>query len=262
MNSFIYELPLIFVSGVLGSAHCLGMCGPISALMNLGTSGPRSALGRQFLWSLGRVFTYCFLGMAAGFAGGHLTTSESATSLVKTVHIQASFAVLAGVLLVIQGLLAAGWLRSGATGNGSCLTATIFGKFLRGGSSTGVFVAGILTGFLPCGLVYSFLALAVASASVWKGPMLMAAFGCGTLPVMLLTGAGLTMASLQLRQKLMKAAAYCVLLTGLLTVGRGLAFAADSSSQHPEKSCPLCLSNEETPESLEDAGGLSKNPEP
>ncbi len=245
MNTLIYELPLIFVSGVLGSAHCIGMCGAISATMNLGTTGVRSALNRQMLWSIGRTFTYAFLGMVAGFAGGRLSESEFLTSQTSVVSIQAGFAILAGLLLVFQGMLAAGWLTRKIKGSqAGCLTASIFGKFLRGGSKTGVFVAGILTGFLPCGLVYSFLALAAASASVWKGPLLMLAFGLGTVPVMLLTGAGLTMASLKLRQRLMKVAAVCVIVTGALTVGRGIAFAANSTSETPEEACPFCAAAE------------------
>ena len=245
MSSLIYELPLVFVSGVLGAAHCIGMCGAISATMNLGTTGVRSALSRQMLWSIGRVFTYAFLGMVAGFSGAQLTKSEFLTSQTSVISVQAVFAILAGFLLVFQGMLATGWLnRKPISGGGTCLTASVFGNFLRGGSSTGVFVAGILTGFLPCGLVYSFLALAAASASTWKGPLLMVAFGLGTMPVMLVTGAGLTMASLHLRQRLMKVAAVCVLITGLLTVGRGIAFAANAAAATPEQACPLCSDND------------------
>ncbi len=244
MSSLLYELPLVFVSGVLGSAHCIGMCGAISAMMNLGTTGVRSALERQMLWSVGRIFTYAFLGMVAGYAGLRFTNSEFLSSRTSIVGIQATFAILAGLLLVIQGLLAAGWFRKKIKAGGSCLTASIFGKFLKGGSRSGVFVAGVLTGFLPCGLVYSFLALAAASTSVWKGPLLMTAFGLGTIPVMLATGAGLTLASLQLRQRLMKAAAICVMITGLLTVGRGIVFAANASSKSPEEACPFCAAAE------------------
>ena len=60
MNSLMYELPLVFVSIVLGAAHCIRMCGAISATMNLGTTGIRSVLERQLLWSIGRIFTYAF----------------------------------------------------------------------------------------------------------------------------------------------------------------------------------------------------------
>ena len=252
MNSLIYELPLVFISGMLGLAHCIGMCGAISAMMNLGTTGVLSALERQALWSIGRVFTYAFLGMVVGFAGSRLTKSEFLSSQTNVVSLQAAFAILAGALLVIQGMVAVGWFRRRIKVGGTCLTATMFGKFLRGGSRTGVFIAGILTGFLPCGLVYSFLALAAASTSVWKGPLLMTAFGLGTVPIMLITGTGLTLASLKLRQQLMKAAAFCVLITGLITIGRGIAFAANASKEKPEDACPFCEAareNDQTEES-------------
>jgi sulfite exporter TauE/SafE len=252
MNSLAYELPLVFVSGVLGSAHCIGMCGAISATMNLGTTGIRSSLARQLLWSIGRVFTYAFLGMVAGFAALRFTKSDFASSQSSVITIQAAFAILAGALLVLQGMLAAGWLRRKRSSGGPCLTATIFGRFLKGGSRLSVFIAGILTGFLPCGLVYSFLALAAASASIWKGPLLMAAFGLGTVPVMLLTGTGLSLASLTLRQKLMKAAAICVLVTGLLTMGRGITFAANSAAESPAESCPFCQTNQQSEDTTKD----------
>lgn len=238
MNSLIYELPLVFGSGVLGSAHCIGMCGPIAAMMNLGTSGVRSSLLRQTLWSGGRVFTYAFLGMVAGFAGAQLAGSEFLSSRANIVQVQAGFAVFAGVLLLFQGLLATGWIRRRQRSGGGCLTASVFGRFLQSGSAMMVFIAGIATGFLPCGLVYSFLALAAASASIWKGPLLMIAFGLGTFPVMLVTGAGLSMASLTRRRRLMKLAAVCVMMTGILTMSRGFAFAAQAAE--PETACPMC----------------------
>ena len=240
MNSLSYELPLIFISGVLGSAHCIGMCGAISATMNLGTSTLTGALGRQLLWSSGRIFTYCFLGMVAGFAGLRVTESDFLKSQSRVMTVQAVFAIVAGLLLIFQGMLAAGWLSRKSASHGTCVTASVFGKFLKGGSRTGVFIAGIMTGFLPCGLVCSFLALAAASTSLWKGPLVMAVFGLGTIPVMLMTGAGLTLASLTLRHRLMKMAAVCVLITGTLTVGRGIAFAANASADQPQDACPFC----------------------
>lgn len=236
-----YELPLVFVSGLLGSAHCIGMCGAISATMNLGTSRLRSACARQLIWSAGRTFTYAFLGMLAAFAGRRLSDSAFAKSQAEVISVQAIFAVVAGLALIVQGLVSAGLFRRSVQPHSGCLTATVFGRFVRGGSGLGVFIAGIATGFLPCGLVYSFLALAAASGSLWHGPLVMAAFGLGTMPIMLLTGAGLTLASLSLRQRLMKVAAVCVVVTGLLTCGRGIAFAfPEHAQQSPQDSCPFC----------------------
>ncbi|MCR9201219.1 MAG: sulfite exporter TauE/SafE family protein [Planctomycetaceae bacterium] len=245
-----YELPLVFVSGVLGSAHCIGMCGAISATMNLGTSRLRSACARQLIWSTGRTFTYAFLGMLAAFAGERLSESAFARSQAEVVSIQAVFAIVAGLALIIQGLISAGVFRRSVRPQQGCLTASVLGRFVQGGSATGTFIAGIATGFLPCGLVYTFLALAAASGSVWQGPLIMTTFGLGTMPVMLLTGAGFSLASLSLRQRLMRVAAVCVVITGLLTAGRGIAFAFPdrTDGQSVQDSCPFCSTSAETTE--------------
>ena len=233
----IAEFSLIFVSGVLGSAHCIGMCGGIAATMSLGTRSVTEALLRQGCWSLGRTLTYMFLGVMASAIGAKFLKSQG-----NAIWLQAMFAILAGLLLIIQGLHAAGWLswrvrrRSGLP----CVTRTVFSQFFRGGSSAGVLIAGLLTGFLPCGLVYSFLALAASSGSVAKGVLIMLCFGLGTIPVMLVTGAGLSMATTGIRRKLIRVAAVSVVVTGLMTAARGIVFAANGEHTNSVQSCPVC----------------------
>ena len=233
----IAEFSLIFVSGVLGSAHCIGMCGGIAATMSLGTRSVTEAMLRQGCWSLGRTLTYMFLGVMASAVGAKFLKSQG-----NAIWLQATFAIVAGLLLIVQGLHAAGWLswrvrrRSGIP----CVTRTVFSQFFRGGSSTGVFIAGLLTGFLPCGLVYSFLALAASSGSVAKGVLIMLSFGLGTIPVMLVTGAGLSLATIGIRSKLLRVAAISIVVTGLMTSVRGIVFAANGEVTNIVQSCPVC----------------------
>ncbi len=231
------ELSLIFVSGVLGSAHCIGMCGGIAATMSLGTRSVTEAILRQGCWSLGRTLTYVFLGVMASAIGAKFLRSQG-----NGVWLQAVFAIVAGILLIVQGMHAAGWL-SWRVRRGSelpCVTRTVFSQFFKGGSSIGVFIAGLLTGFLPCGLVYSFLALAASSGSVAKGVLIMLSFGLGTIPVMLMTGAGLSMATIGIRRKLIRVAAVSVVVTGLMTAARGMVFAMNQSDEREVQSCPIC----------------------
>ena len=243
MFSSLTEFALIFISGVLGSAHCIGMCGGIAATMSLGTKSVGQALCRQGCWSLGRTLTYMFLGVAASAVGAKFLRSQG-----NAVWLQAMFAIAAGLLLVVQGLHAAGWLkwrvrrRSGLP----CVTTTVFSQFFRGGSLISVFIAGLVTGFLPCGLVYSFLALAASSASVAKGILIMLSFGLGTIPVMLLTGAGLSMATIGIRKKLIQVAGIAVLVTGVMTTARGIAFASNLRTTNAAQACPLCVTPEAT----------------
>ena len=237
MTSENLTLPLVFLSGILGSAHCIGMCGGIAATMSLGASRLRSAIWRQVLWSAGRTFTYMFLGIAAASVGARVIASGS-----YTVVAQAAFAILAGLLLISQGMYTAGWLRWPVRRKTTlpCLSTSVLAPFVRGGSSTGVFVAGVLTGFLPCGLVYSFLALAASSGHAGYGLCIMLCFGLGTIPVMIVTGTGFSMATVNARRQLLKLAAVCVVATGIMTVGRGIAFASAFSSDSTTPVCPIC----------------------
>jgi sulfite exporter TauE/SafE len=222
MNADAVALPLIFLSGVLGSTHCIGMCGGIAATMGMGATNYRTAVLRQLVWSLGRTMTYSFLGVIAAALGARLLRSGG-----FAVWVQAAFAVLAGLLLIVQGLSSGGWFsfRSYRKSTHPCLSRTLLSQFLLNGSSTGVFIAGLATGFLPCGLVYSFLALSASSASVLQGLLIMSCFAAGTIPVMLLTGIGFSMATMNVRQQLMKLAAVSVIVTGLMTLSRGIVFA-------------------------------------
>ncbi len=229
-------LPLIFLSGILGSAHCIGMCGGIAATMSLGTRSVRAAIIRQLLWSIGRTFTYAFLGMMAATAGAGIMRTGSNTLLT-----QSAFAVVAGILLILQGMHAGGWLRFRIRRRTSpCLTMSLFSQFLKGGSATGVLIAGVLTGFLPCGLVYSFLALAASTGHVGNGLLVMVSFGMGTIPVMLITGMGFSLATLNVRKQLLRLSAVCVLTTGIMTAGRGIAFASQSRQSEILPACPVC----------------------
>ena len=110
------ELPLLLMAGLLGSSHCLGMCGPFALILGSGPKNLRSNFARQGLYTLGRVFTYAFLGAAAGFGGWRLAGA------IPAVNIPATLAIAAGVLLVYQGLAAAGVIRKRGVGDATgCL---------------------------------------------------------------------------------------------------------------------------------------------
>ena len=124
-------------------------------------------------------------------------------------------------------------------GGTPCLAGTFVGPFLTSPGWTNVLLAGILTGFLPCGLVYGFLTLASSSASVVHGLLTMLAFGAGTAPIMILTGVGGSLLSHSSRRHMLRVSAVCVLVTGLISLGRGIMFVQFPASAALE-SCPFC----------------------
>lgn len=234
-----WEWPLICLSGLLGSAHCIGMCGPFALTLGLGSAGVSANAGRQLLYSLGRITTYAVLGAAAGYAGWRVSRQFSSLAIL-----QAGLSIAAGLFLLYEGLRTAGlWpVRRRGGGQAACLGSSALRTFLTSPRRVDVFLAGLFTGLLPCGLVYAFLALAMNTRSVWPGMAVMAAFGAGTVPAMMLTGVGAALVSWSARRRLLRIAACCVVVTGLLTLARGFA-ALHSAPGEPSPRCPMCAPN-------------------
>lgn len=231
------ELPLILMNGFLGSSHCIGMCGGFALTIGLRTERISANLRRQLVYSVGRLMTYVFLGAVAGGVGRRLSDRT-----VPLVSLQALLAVAAGVLLIWQGARAAGWRWPGGRVGRSaapCLSGGILKTYLTASDLTSMFLAGLMTGFLPCGLVYAHLALASATGHLGPGMATMAMFGLGTVPLMVAAGLGGGWLSLSMRQRLLKVAAYCVMLTGALSLYRGVASAARTTEDGPA-ACPFC----------------------
>jgi sulfite exporter TauE/SafE len=246
------ELPLVMLGGLLGSAHCVGMCGGFALLIGSRARGVGPNIARQVVYSLGRIFTYAVLGGAAGYAGLRLAGNSPAIF-----HAQAALALVAGAALIVVGLAATGAVpqriqakirrfatlpfathRNAAQPHVACVGVGMLGTFLRAGGWRNVFLAGVFTGFLPCGLVYGFLALACSTASLPAGAMTMAVFGAGTMPLMMLAGTSASLFSIASRQRMLRLAAWCVVLAGAISLARGVdALAADARG---EPACPLC----------------------
>lgn len=177
-------LPAAFAAGFFGSTHCIAMCGAIVLLFeNAGPRSPGTAL-RRISYNIGRLLFYLVLGSIAGASGALLTGSLGALGVLR---------IIAAVLLILLGVnLLFNWrsLRF-LESAGAVLWKKIspFAKFVLPISSPAHAVAaGFLWGALPCGLVYSAVALAATGGSAVSGGFVMLAFWAGTLPALLLAG--------------------------------------------------------------------------
>jgi uncharacterized protein len=239
------EALLIVAGGLLGSAHCVGMCGGL--VLSLGTArlGPPPAgwlrffsadLARQLIYALGRVQTYALLGAMAGYGGWRLLAAPHVL-----VNMQAVLSMLAGLLLLAQGIITVGWWPFHRTSSvrGYCTGATFFASWLDATRASNVFLGGMINGLLPCGLVYGYLALAASSGAMLRGATTMLLFGLGTIPALALVGCGGAVIGMRWRQRLFWLAGWCIVLTGLITLIRGIAFVQWNGSAAPEN-CPFC----------------------
>ena len=174
------------VAGFLGGVHCIGMCGGIAGSLSAAARGP--ALRRQAAFNLGRIGTYAVAGALAGGLGS-LVQALGPVNAAQT-----ALFIVANVFMVLLGLYVAGWGRSllkleSAGGAAWRRIEPLRRRFLPIDSDARALGAGAVWGWIPCGLVYSMLALALASGSALAGAGVLAAFGLGTLPA--LAGAGL-----------------------------------------------------------------------
>lgn len=176
-----------FFLGLLGAGHCLGMCGGIAAALSfaLPSDQPARKLGMLLAYNLGRIASYGAIGLLAGLAGWWLARWGGAVYL----------RVFAGVLLILLGLYLADWwrvltvLEKGGARLWSKLKP-LSDKLLPVKSPWHAMLLGLVWGWLPCGLIYSALAYALASSyeQVAAGGAIMLAFGLGTLPAVFLGG--------------------------------------------------------------------------
>ncbi len=177
----------IFLTGLLGGVHCVGMCGGIVAAFSLQLPGSGPRLSYHLAANLGRLTSYVIAGLIAGALG---STSAFLSQLFPAEKI---LYVLANLVLIALGLHLAGiWsgvLVLEAAGGGVWKRLQpLFKKWVPIRSVPQAFAAGMVWGWLPCGLVYSVLIAALASGSALQGGLTMLAFGLGTLPNLLLMG--------------------------------------------------------------------------
>lgn len=170
--------------GLLGSTHCIGMCGGIAASVGLSTRESRQPAWLILLgYNTGRIFSYMVAGALLGVIGAMVATSAVGVVLQ----------ILAGLLLISMGLYIGQWwfgiTRIESFGKHLWRhIQPIASRVLPVRNINQAILLGLLWGWLPCGLVYSTLIWSSASGSWQQSTLLMGAFGLGTLPAMFMTG--------------------------------------------------------------------------
>ena len=206
---------VIFLAGLLGGGHCMGMCGGIVTALTLNLPAGQQRWKIMLSYNSGRLLSY----VSAGVLLGGL--AEAGLSLIATRPAQMALLVLANLMLIAMGLYLAG--LSSAITTLERIGRPVWSKLqpllarlLPIRSAKTALLAGMLWGWLPCGLVYSASLSALASGKAVQGGLLMLAFGLGTLPNLLLMGVFADTLRQFIQQKPVR------LLAGLLVAGMGL----------------------------------------
>jgi len=182
-------LPAAFVAGLFGSTHCIAMCGAIVVLFE--SDGTHQEKSRRFWhrisYNTGRLSFYLLLGAVAGASGALLSKVTGVTTGLMILRLLAAILVIAIGLNLMFNWNITRFLEQSGAGLWRKLSPQLR-HFLPVSTPGRALGAGFLWGALPCGLVYSAVAMAATSGTVIGGALVMLAFWLGTVPALLLAG--------------------------------------------------------------------------
>jgi sulfite exporter TauE/SafE len=217
------DLALLFLASLLGSAHCVGMCGPYVALCSARIApegaGPKLRTLLLLLFNAGRVGAYSLLGFLVGAFG------QIGLALGEHSGFRGALALAAGVFACLCGLALMGVLPDPAR----LLAGTGLDGLLRGGTLSAFrappylapVLLGSLQGAFPCALVYGAASRAAVAGSPLHGAGTMLVFGLGTIPAIFALAA--LSPTLLARLRAPRWAGAFIVVVGVLLVLRGLA---------------------------------------
>ncbi len=202
--------------GLMGSLHCIGMCGPIALALPLDRSSLAAQLSGTFIYNSGRLLTYSVIGIILGILGKG----------VAFFGYQQIFSIIMGAAIILGAVLPYSFDRlvSLTPFMSKFLTRikTNMGLHLKSKSMTSLLLIGVLNGLLPCGLVYFAVIGAITSYDTLSGGLFMFVFGLGTLPMMITAALSPGFIGIQWRNRVRRILPFFAILIGTLFILRGL----------------------------------------
>jgi sulfite exporter TauE/SafE len=182
-----------FIIGLVGSLHCVGMCGPIALALPVSFSTRFSLALSRLLYNLGRVVTYSLLGALFGLLGKGFVLAG----------LQQVLSIALGAMLLFMVFTSfnseSKLLSFGPLNKLAGHVKIALGKLLGTSTQSSLFTLGLLNGLLPCGFVYLGIFGALNTGGVLSGMLYMALFGLGTLPLMFAVSLMSSLVSIRVR---------------------------------------------------------------
>lgn len=209
---------LAFVAGLLGSGHCLGMCGSLVSAFFM-KLGARSALP-HLAYHGGRIAVYTVVGLIAATLGAVLVQTGTFG------QVQGLLQIIAGLVVILLGFDLLGlspWRNTIGFAPFAWVRRVFFGATQRG-PVIGALAGGVLNGLMPCSMTMAMAVKATTVPHPLDGALLMLAFGAGTLPSMLSAGFLFSRLGVRTRGWLLRGAAIVVVFLGVATLWQGIQY--------------------------------------
>jgi hypothetical protein len=204
---------LAFFTGLFGSIHCVGMCGPLAFAIPSFREQPWLILFDKLVYNIGRTLTYTVLGLIIGLIGQQLWLAG----------VQQSLSIVTGIFIILAALSR---IFNVSFSKGQLATRMIqpFNRLLSYAlkHKSGHLIIGILNGLLPCGFVYLAIAGAINTGNSISAGQYMMFFGLGTMPLMFIAMVSTSFAGPIFRRRINKAIPMLMLALGLWFILRGL----------------------------------------
>jgi sulfite exporter TauE/SafE len=204
------------ILGLLGSLHCVGMCGPIAFMLPVDRTNSFKKITQITVYHTGRILAYSILGLLFGLIGKSL----------YLFGFQQQLSIIVGVLMIVLVIIP--YKTLGKYNLSRPINRIIskvksgLGKALKKKTADTFITIGFLNGFLPCGLVYMAVFGAVATGSILEGSLYMILFGIGTIPLMTSAIYLGKFLNSNIKQRIQKAVPVFVVIIGALFILRGL----------------------------------------
>ena len=221
-------LSAVLGASLLGSMHCVGMCGPLAIFASgAGDSAPRNrVLTATALYHIGRLTTYMIAGMIAGLIGSVVDSSGQFLGFqLAAARVVGSVMIGIGIFKIWQSVVSRTDVKQISKPSlVSSLLVRLRPLVFRLGPGSRALVIGLLTTLLPCGWLYLFALIAAGTGDPLNGMLVMFAFWVGTVPALTTLISGTFALSGKFRTMTPPIVATMLILGGLFTAsGRGFA---------------------------------------
>lgn len=204
------------IFGLLGSFHCVGMCGPIAFMLPVDRTNSTKKVFQIFTYHFGRILAYSIIGLFFGLVGKSL----------YIFGLQQQLSVIIGVLMIVVVLMPTKIFNkynfSKPIYKVISKVKSALGQAFKKKTADTFLTIGFLNGFLPCGLVYMAVFASLAMGSALKGSLYMALFGLGTIPLMTSAIYLGKFLNTKVKQRIQKAIPIFVVIMGVLFILRGM----------------------------------------
>jgi sulfite exporter TauE/SafE len=212
-------LTTVFISSLLGSVHCVGMCGPFALMAGSSSTGDRRPkLAPTAAYSFGRLITYTIVGVIFGFAGMALNLGTSFANWQQSAtYVAGALMILVGVIALIRQIGVRVRLPKAFKPMQKLLKAG-FDKTKSLPPVSRAFAIGALSSLMPCGWLYTFAITAAGTGSPWWGGAVMMVFWAGTVPIMTALILGFNRIGQAFQKRIPVAMATLVIAIGFFTL--------------------------------------------